>query len=94
MRTFTLLTAIVLVALQTKAEPVPRTDDAVPDQEQTDAEDKIMAISCAEDETSALRDQDLHFIRLCDPCEEVCGICHEFPTLIYFCCRRRHRDEE
>lgn len=56
MRTFTLLTAIVLVALQAKAEPVPPSDDAVPDQEWTDAGDQVMAISFAGAETSALQD--------------------------------------
>uniref|UniRef100_A0A5F9DJQ2 Alpha-defensin N-terminal domain-containing protein n=1 Tax=Oryctolagus cuniculus TaxID=9986 RepID=A0A5F9DJQ2_RABIT len=56
MRTITLLTAIVLVALQAKAEPVLPTDEKVLDQEGTDAGDQVMAISFAGAETSALQD--------------------------------------
>lgn len=56
MRTFILLAAILLVALQAKAEPVPPTDDEALGQERSEAEDQLMAISVSMDKESALQD--------------------------------------
>ncbi|XP_062054960.1 defensin-7-like [Lepus europaeus] len=56
MRTFTLLTAILLVALQAKTEPVPPKADEAPDQEWSEAGDQVINISFAGDEMFALQD--------------------------------------
>uniref|UniRef100_A0A5F9C7E8 Alpha-defensin N-terminal domain-containing protein n=1 Tax=Oryctolagus cuniculus TaxID=9986 RepID=A0A5F9C7E8_RABIT len=102
MRTFILLTAIVLVALQAKAEPVPPSDEEIPDQEGTDVGGQVMAISFAEDETSALqnpvsplRSQKM-FCRCkkhCDPWMVIDGRCGLF-NYKYVCCGDRPGHEE
>uniref|UniRef100_A0A5F9CH07 Mammalian defensins domain-containing protein n=1 Tax=Oryctolagus cuniculus TaxID=9986 RepID=A0A5F9CH07_RABIT len=100
MRTFTLLTAIVLVALQAKAKPVPPSDEEIPDQEQTDAGDQVMAISFAGDEMSALQDPGqqrglvCHCRRSCFPQDHINGTCNENGTMDSLCCFQDSRNQK
>nr|XP_017194819.1 defensin-7-like [Oryctolagus cuniculus] len=100
MRTFTLLTAIVLVALQAKAEPVPPTDDVVPDQEQSEAGDQVMVISFAGEEMSALQDPHqlrglvCHCRRSYFPQEHIYGTCNENGTMDSLCCFQDSRKQK
>lgn len=56
MRTFAFLTAILLVALQANAEPVPPAANEALGQERSEAEDQLMAISVSMDEENSLQD--------------------------------------
>lgn len=51
-----LLTAILLMALQAKAEPVLPTDDEALGQEQSEVEDQSVAGSVSKDSETVLRD--------------------------------------
>uniref|UniRef100_A0A8C6ADY1 Alpha-defensin N-terminal domain-containing protein n=1 Tax=Marmota marmota marmota TaxID=9994 RepID=A0A8C6ADY1_MARMA len=55
MRTLALLAALLLLALQAQAEPLPENNEEAPDQEQPGEEDQDMAISFAETEAPGLQ---------------------------------------
>uniref|UniRef100_A0A8C6ADG9 Mammalian defensins domain-containing protein n=1 Tax=Marmota marmota marmota TaxID=9994 RepID=A0A8C6ADG9_MARMA len=55
MRTLALLAALLLLALQAQAEPLPENNEEAPDQEQPGEEDQDMAISFAGPEAPGLQ---------------------------------------
>lgn len=56
MRTFILFTAILLVALQAKAEPVPPAADEALGQERSEEGGQFLDVSAPTDDESALQD--------------------------------------
>ncbi|XP_058440834.1 defensin alpha 5-like [Marmota monax] len=55
MRTLALLAALLLLALQAQAEPLPENNEEAPDQEQPGEEDQDMAISFSEAEAPGVQ---------------------------------------
>uniref|UniRef100_A0A8C9UMR4 Alpha-defensin N-terminal domain-containing protein n=1 Tax=Spermophilus dauricus TaxID=99837 RepID=A0A8C9UMR4_SPEDA len=55
MRTLALLAALLLLALQAQAEPLPENKEEAPEQEQPGEEDQDMTISFAETEAPGLQ---------------------------------------
>nr|XP_027781420.1 alpha-defensin 24-like [Marmota flaviventris] len=80
MRTLALLAALLLLALQAQAEPLPENHEEAPDHRDNE-EDQDMAISFAGPEAPGLqREQIRHFQ---DP---IHGICTKGNKLYIFCC--------
>ncbi|XP_027623053.1 defensin-5-like [Tupaia chinensis] len=94
MRTLALFSAILLVALQAQADPLPETFDKVQVQEQAAAENPDVAISFAGDEISAFQVSDLVrgincrcFPGSCLFPERSTGFCLIRGIRYSFCCR-------
>lgn len=56
MRTLILLIALLLLAMQTQAEPLPRRAEEALDQEQLGEDDQGISISLGGEESTALQD--------------------------------------
>uniref|UniRef100_A0A8C9PL81 Alpha-defensin N-terminal domain-containing protein n=1 Tax=Spermophilus dauricus TaxID=99837 RepID=A0A8C9PL81_SPEDA len=100
MRTLALLAALLLLALQAQAEPLPENKEEAPEQEQPGEEDQDMAISFESDHHSiplALSvSPGARGIRKCRCTSGVCdrrrgesnhGSCFQGPRVYTFCCR-------
>uniref|UniRef100_A0A8C9PKW0 Alpha-defensin N-terminal domain-containing protein n=1 Tax=Spermophilus dauricus TaxID=99837 RepID=A0A8C9PKW0_SPEDA len=96
MRTLALLAALLLLALQAQAEPLPENKEEAPEQEQPGEEDQDMAISFAETEAPGLQRAGARGIRKCRCTSGVCdrrrgesnhGSCFQGPRVYTFCCR-------
>ncbi|CAO2611583.1 Neutrophil antibiotic peptide NP-2 [Lemmus lemmus] len=94
MRTLILLIALLLLALQTQAEPLGRAEE-VQDQEQLGEDDQDMSISLGGDGSTALQDADVRsgvtcYCRTggCRFPERLVGTCRGINRVYRFCCRR------
>ncbi|XP_046316455.1 alpha-defensin 9-like [Marmota monax] len=97
MRTLALLAALLLLALQAQAEPLPENNEEAPDQEQPGEEDQDMAISFAETEAPGVQRSGARGILKCHCSSRGCnqrlgehnrGSCFQGRKVYKFCCRR------
>uniref|UniRef100_A0A8D2CMI7 Mammalian defensins domain-containing protein n=1 Tax=Sciurus vulgaris TaxID=55149 RepID=A0A8D2CMI7_SCIVU len=96
MRTLTLLTALLLLALQGQAQPLPGNAEEAPDQEQSGKENQDVEISFAGPLASALQKAVSPILRkafFCPCRSRSCrflgptqGICTKGTRLYMFCC--------
>ncbi|XP_051025932.1 neutrophil antibiotic peptide NP-1-like [Acomys russatus] len=94
MRTLALLTALLLLVLQTQAEPLLARGEEAPDQVHVGDEDQDMAISFGGDKTTALQDADVKsgltcYCRRgsCGFLERLYGACSYRGYIFRLCCR-------
>ncbi|XP_034376755.1 neutrophil antibiotic peptide NP-2-like [Arvicanthis niloticus] len=94
MRMLTLLTTLLLLALQTQAESPQGRAEEDPDLEQLVEEDQVISISLGGDKSTALQEADVKsgltcFCRLtrCGLGEQLSGICRYRGRIYRFCCR-------
>uniref|UniRef100_A0A8C6A9X2 Alpha-defensin N-terminal domain-containing protein n=1 Tax=Marmota marmota marmota TaxID=9994 RepID=A0A8C6A9X2_MARMA len=94
MRTLALLAALLLLALQAQAEPLPENNEEAPDQEQPGEEDQDMTVSFAGPEAPGLQRSR---ILKCHCSSRGCnqrlgehnrGSCFQGGKVYKFCCRR------
>ncbi|XP_027245823.1 alpha-defensin 9-like isoform X2 [Cricetulus griseus] len=93
MKTLVLLSALVLLAFQALADPLPEATEEVKNEEQPGSEDQDVSIILGNPEGSVLQGQasaDLKCKcrkRSCRGSEHVSGICKIGPLRGVFCCR-------
>ncbi|KAF7470815.1 hypothetical protein GHT09_017885 [Marmota monax] len=95
MRTLALLAALLLLALQAQAEPLPENNEEAPDQEQPGEEDQDMAISFAETEAPGVQRSGARRVLKCRCASIACipflerniGSCFQGRKVYTFCCR-------
>ncbi|XP_077887490.1 defensin alpha 5-like [Ictidomys tridecemlineatus] len=94
MRTLALLAALLLLALQAQAEPLPENNEEAPEQEQPGEEDQDMAISFAGAADSAPQEAGLRRNLICrckrgscNSLEQLHGSCLRAGKRFRLCCR-------
>ncbi|EDL15555.1 defensin related cryptdin 5 [Mus musculus] len=92
MKTFVLLSALVLLAFQVQADPIHKTDEETNTEEQPGEEDQAVSISFGGQEGSALHEELSKKlicycrIRGCKRRERVFGTCRNLFLTFVFCC--------
>uniref|UniRef100_A0A8C9PNV6 Alpha-defensin N-terminal domain-containing protein n=1 Tax=Spermophilus dauricus TaxID=99837 RepID=A0A8C9PNV6_SPEDA len=95
MRTLALLAALLLLALQAQAEPLPENKEEAPDQEQPGEEHQDMTISFDETEAPGLQRAGARGVLKCRCASLGCipflernrGSCFQGGKVYTFCCR-------